>query len=172
MIELSEISAQIGSKYPGIYLLAWEYADAFRSKKDGAITLQKRLRVFEELASLLEKCVFEYDGKRYRTNLSGIKAALKTVCDADKHGFRNHNYLKKVLLESSERLSAEGLTAKEENNWDRGKRKEERETGEEKELMGPEALKAFKEKMGVDKVSDLVGGKKKTRDEGRGAMDG
>lgn len=152
MIELAEIGTRLGTHW----LLAWEYAEAFRAKKEGTITAGRLLRVFKELAVLLEKCVFEYDGKRYRTNPAGIKTALQTVCDAQKYGFKNHNYLKKVLLESSERLSTEGLTAKEERAMDEGRGAKEEETGE-----WPESVDEIKQRLGVNKMSDLIGGKYK-----------
>lgn len=150
MIELAEIGTRLGQNW----LLAWEYAEAFRTKRDGTITAPKRLRIFQDLAKLLDACEFLYDGRRYRTDHGKIKAALQTVCDLDKYGFRNHNYLKKVLLESSEKLSAEGFTAKEEIDRERGKRKEERE-----DEGWPEDIDEIKQRLGVKKMSDLVGGK-------------
>ena len=148
MLELAEIGTRLGPQC----LLAWEYAECFRNKRDGFITAPKRLRIFKELANLLEKCVFEYDGRRYRTNIAGIKTALRTVCDADKYGFKNHNYLKKVLLESSERLSSEGLTAREEKAMDDGRR-----TREDKTEEWPEEIEDIKKRLGVNKMSDLIG---------------
>jgi hypothetical protein len=150
MIELSEIGARLGAHY----LLAWDYADAFRGKRDGTITAAKRLRIFKELASLLEKCVFEYDGRRYRTTPAGIKTALQAVCDAQKCGFRNHNYLKKVLLESSEKLSAEGLTAPEEAGRIQGV-KDSRGQVEVRE-KAPAAIGDVLKNFGVGSMKELV----------------
>jgi len=81
-------------------------------------------------------------------------AALRTVCDADKYNFKNHNYLKKVLLESSERLSAEGLTAREEQKGIEGK-KDRRLEGEQDEW--PEGIEEIKDRLGVTKMSELIG---------------
>ncbi len=44
-----------------------------------------------------------------------IQKGLHTVCNMDKTGFRDHNYLWRVLVnQGAEKLSAEGLTAREE----------------------------------------------------------
>lgn len=161
MIELAGVGARFGE----CFLLAFEYTESFANQKHGAITAAKRLRVFKELAKLWESCIFEYDGKRYRTDKSKIIVAMRTVCDADKHGFKNHNYLKRVLLESSERLSAEGLTAKEENRREEDKKSRRSEGLEEDERMSPEALKQFKENLGVSKISDLIGRDRKATDD-------
>ena len=150
MIELAEIGTRLGKHW----LLAWEYAEAFRGRRDGTITAAKRLRIFKELAKLFESGIFEYDGKRYRTDPSKIMAALRTVCDADKYNFKNHNYLKKVLLETSERLSAEGLTAREEQKGIEGK-KDRRLEGEQDEW--PEGIEEIKDRLGVTKMSELIG---------------
>lgn len=157
MIELAGVGARFGE----CFLLAFEYTESFANQKHGAITAAKRLRVFKELAKLWESCIFEYDGKRYRTDKSKIIVAMRTVCDADKHGFKNHNYLKKVLLESSERISAEGLTAREEQK----RHSAERIAHSEEERMSPEALKQFKENLGVSKISDLIGRDRKATDD-------
>ena len=159
MIELAEIGTRLGKHW----LLAWEYAEAFRGRRDGTITAAKRLRIFKELAKLFESGIFEYDGKRYRTDPSKIMAALRTVCDADKYNFKNHNYLKKVLLETSERLSAEGLTAREE-----GRRIEDKKVRrlEGKDEEWPEGIEDIKTRLGVEKMSDLIGGKARKEDRG------
>jgi len=159
MIELAEIGTRLGKHW----LLAWEYAEAFRGRRDGTITAAKRLRIFKELAKLFESGIFEYDGKRYRTDPSKIMAALRTVCDADKYNFKNHNYLKKVLLETSERLSAEGLTAREEGRRievKKVRRKEDRQDD------WPEEIGDIKDRLGVKRMSDLIGGKARKEDRG------
>lgn len=148
MIELAEIGTRLGTHW----LLAWEYAECFRAKRDGTITAPKRLRIFTDLARLLDACEFVYDGRRYRTDRSKIKAALQTVCDLDKYGFKNHNYLKKVMMDDAEKVSAEGMTAKEER--EREKRKEKRA-----ECVWPEEIGEIKARLGIEKMSDLIGKK-------------
>jgi len=65
--------------------------------------------------------------------------------------------LKKVLRDKAERVSAEGLTAREEKDRESEKvRKRESEHEEDTGRMSPEALKEFKKKMGIDKLSDLM----------------
>lgn len=153
MIELAEVGARLNKAWH----LAWEYSDAFAKQKNGTVTPAKRLRLFEELAKFWEAGVFEFDGRRYKTDQKKIMAALRTVCDAEKFGFRNHNYLKRVLVADAERVSAEGLTAGEERGRESEKvRKRESEHEKDMGRMSPDALKEFKKKMGVTKLSELI----------------
>jgi hypothetical protein len=161
MIELVEIETRLGTHW----LLAWEYAECFRVKRDGTITVANRLRIFTDLARLLDACEFVYDGRRYRTDHGKIKAALQTVCDLDKYGFKNHNYLKKVMMDDAEKVSAEGMTAGEESQRikDQGLRKKEKEGDE----CWPESVEEIKARLGVERMADLVG--KRAKNIGHGA---
>ena len=153
MIELAEVGARLHKSWR----LAWEYSDAFATSRNGTVTPAKRLRLFEELAKLWEACVFEFDGKRYKTDQRKIMGALRTVCDAEKYGFRNHNYLKRVLVADAERVSAEGLTAREEKGGESEKvRRRKSEYEEDMGRMTPDALMEFKKKMGITKLSELI----------------
>jgi hypothetical protein len=109
--ERSGFAARLGAAWK----LANEYVDCFRAEKGARVNLKKRVRILAEICTLWEKRSFMYDGKRYRVEEREIIEALRTVCNADKCGFQNHNYLKKVLTGTAQRVSAEGLTAKEEN---------------------------------------------------------
>ena len=151
MIELAEVGARLNKGW----LLAWEYTESFATQKHGTVTPAKRLRLFKELAKLWESGVFEFDGRRYRTDQARILAGLKTVCDAEKYGFRNHNYLKRVLISDAERVSAEGLTAREEQKGIEGK-KVRRLEGEQDEEW-PEEIGEIKTRLGVTKMSELIG---------------
>jgi len=102
----------------------------------------------DPLLSAWQNQVFEYNGKRYRTNRQKIEAAVKAVCDAEKFDFKNHNYLKKILLADAEMLSAEGLTAREEAQRD-VKRKRSRlhdHTEEEPQAVDMETMRKITEK--------------------------
>ena len=115
--ERSDLAARLGAQ---AWKLANEYADSFRSARDARITLKRRIAILSDIARLWEGCIFEYDGRRYKTDQRSILDALQAVCSAAKAGFTNHNYLKRVLMcpaqpeRQAKLLSAEGLTAGEE----------------------------------------------------------
>ncbi len=139
MEEIIRLASVFGTSWD----LAYEYVEAFRANRFLSMLLKKRIRLLLEIEGLWTARVFEYHGKRYRTDQAAIREALRTVCDADKVGFKNHNYLKKVLMDSSQRVSAEGLTAGEEKE-----RSEVRDRGPEVgEDAEPELIsfKDFKE---------------------------
>ncbi len=118
MIEIADLFRErldIAAKLGPIWRLANEYLDCFRHTPGGRINLKKRVRHLTALVWLWEKCEFEYDGKRYRTSKQAIRQGMTVVCEAEKSGFTNHNYLKKCLLDTAQRISAEGLTAAEES---------------------------------------------------------
>jgi len=91
-----------------------EYIDCFAQSEHGTVSIKRRVRIAGEVLKLFEKQEFEYEGKRYRISRQDIVNAMLEICNAGKWGFRNHNYLKVMLKKSAARVSAEGLTAKEE----------------------------------------------------------
>ena len=104
---------------------------------------------------------FQVEKKRYRITRDRIVVGLRTVCDLEKFGFKNHNYLKRVLVPDAERISAEGLTAKEERKREEVK-KERRSSDDRQEClphnsMTPEAQAELKKKLGVRRFSELIG---------------
>lgn len=121
----------LAAKFGSFWELVEEYVEAFRQSQYGGISAKKRVRLLKEILRLWEGREFEYHGKRYRTDKAHIRAAMTAVCNADKFGFQNHNYLKKILLKQAERVSAEGLTAKEESKRDELRGAEEKMTAEE-----------------------------------------
>jgi hypothetical protein len=169
--DLIDLAAFFGNVWP----LVNEYCDCFRSGQWGSVGEKKKVRLLQELKTLFEKAEFECDGKRYRTDRAAVLGALRAVCDAEKFGFKNHNYLKRVLLSGSgktesgrthrsaptgkrpERVSAEGLTALEEN--DREKRRAQapgREDNEEGEIV---RVDEFMRRKGIKSLIDAVGQK-------------
>jgi hypothetical protein len=111
MSEMIELAANFGKNWG----LVFEYTECFRQEQWGSVREQKRLRLLKEIWKLFEKNEFEIQSKRYRTDWTKIIAAIRTVVDTDKFGVKNHNYLKRVLLGlDAERVSAEGMTAREE----------------------------------------------------------
>jgi hypothetical protein len=158
LVNLTQALAGFGQWCP----LVWEYTGAFATQRLGSIAPAKRLRIVTDLGRLWETGVFQVENKRYRTTRADIVAGMRTVCDLEKYGFRNHNYLKRILLQRAERISAEGLTATEEK-----RREEDRKGGcqvsgvrcqdIEETTMTPEAQAEFKKKLGVGRFSELIG---------------
>lgn len=144
--EMAEIAATLGK----IWRPALEYSNAFATRRFGIMAPEKRLRILKEFAKLWQNHVFEYNGKRYRTSGQKIEAAVKTVCDAEKFNFKNHNYLKKILLSDAEMLSAEGLTAREEARRDAQKKQkrkaEDAEAEGRMEMMDMETMRKIADK--------------------------
>jgi len=91
-----------------------EYVDCFRATDTSRVTLKKRVRILREVLKLWSTEQFDFDGKTYRTARKRVYESLQTICNMGKLGFQNHNYLKRMLLSDARRLSAEGLTADEE----------------------------------------------------------
>jgi hypothetical protein len=118
--ELIDLASYFGK----LWVLVNEYADCFRKSQWSTILEKKRLRKLQELKQLFESLTFDHNGKRYKTDRQSIISALRAVCDYEKYGFENHNYLKQVLIKpfdgtqgvkKAQRVSAEGFTAKDEN---------------------------------------------------------
>ena len=154
MKEMIELAAKFGANWG----LVFDYSECFRQETWGSVREQKRLRLLKEIWRLFEKCEFDIDGKRYRTDWTRIIAAIRTVVDADKFGFKNHNYLKRVLLgEKAERLSAEGMTAREESDREAVRR----EHGAERIEPNGEHITAqeYKDRKGIRSLTDQIGSK-------------
>jgi hypothetical protein len=152
LAELADVAARLGSAWR----LANEYVQAFRAGADGCVRIAKRLRLLREVARLWERCEFDLDGKRFRTDHGRILAGLTLVCNMDKHSLPNHNYLKKVLSHDAERVSAEGMTAKEEAGREEGRRlKVEGRRGE----GGGGAMSAeeYKARAGIESLAGRIG---------------
>ena len=113
--ELFQERIEIAHKFGPLWHPANEYIDTFRAGPGARITLKRRVRFLKELLRLVETKEFELDGKRYRVDPAQIKEALTATCDAQKTGLKNHNYLKRVMVDKgAARVSAEGLTARQE----------------------------------------------------------
>ena len=115
--ETHDIAAKLGQ----YWRLVYEYSDCFRQSEFGNVSMSKRLRIFKDIARLLDALIFSYRGKRYRTSWHETIKAITNTCNAQKWGFTKHNYLLSILVKTADRLSVEGLTAAEEQ-----KREEER----------------------------------------------
>ena len=147
--------ADLAAKYAGSWTAVYEYTDCFRQSEFGTISLTRRFRLLKEVYGLFESQKFRYQGKRYRTNRQEISKAMGQICNANKWGFRNHNYLVVILKKTAERLSVEGLTAREE-----AEREEHRAEGiehSEKEFLGRSPEKVRRKILGV---LDNLGGEK------------
>ena len=108
--ELVDLSAKFGKSWSTVF----EYSECFRQSEFGTVSLLKRVRILREVAALFETLTFAFQSKQYRTTRPDVLTAMTEICNRNKWGFPNQNYLKVMLIKSSERLSAEGLTAREE----------------------------------------------------------
>lgn len=156
--ERYDIAARLGRK---AWAIANEYADSFRPAEKGWLTPKKRIRILREVLQLWETCLYEYDGKRFRTDQQKIVLALTAVCNAQKAGFANHNYLKRVLSETAVRVSAEGMSAAEEAKREEDRREAAR-TRQETLFSGDgEVLSAdeFKRRKGIGSLVEGIGRK-------------
>ena len=108
--ETHDIAAKLGQHWRLVY----EYSDCFRQSEFGAVSMSKRLRIFKDIARLLDALTFSFRGKRYRTSWHEVTTAMTGICNAQKWGFNKHNYLLTVLVKTADRISAEGLSAAEE----------------------------------------------------------
>jgi len=108
--ETHDIAAKLGQHWR----LVWEYSECFRQEEYGDVSLPKRLRILKSVARLFDTMIFPYRGKKYRTSWHEVIKAMTKICNLQKKEFTNNNYLYKMLIGTSDRLSAEGLSAKEE----------------------------------------------------------
>jgi len=155
LVNLTQAMAGFGKWCP----LVWEYTGAFATKRLGAIAPAKRLRIVKELEKLWASGIFSLEKKQYRITKDKIVESMRTVCDLEKHGFKNHNYLKRVMSEHAERISAEGLTAAEEQKKIEDQKVRRSEDQKVEETMSPEAQAAFKKQLGVKSFKELIGKK-------------
>jgi len=156
---------ELASKFGGSWHLVDEYADCFRRSEFGAMTTKKRVRILKEIYELLNNEQFIYDSKRYRAGRKEFLAAMLEVCNAEKKELKNHNYLYVILKKSAARVSAEGLTAKEESQRELARRSSARsmadkpggerraEEGKDIKIKDPgvrHAVKNFLDKIGKE----------------------
>jgi hypothetical protein len=153
--ERAELAAKLGRAWR----LANEYIDCFRQQRGSRITLKKRVRILRELTQLWEGQQFALDGKRYKISQDAILKALNAVCNMDKTGFQNHNYLKRTMLKDGERLSEEGLTAREEAGREEARRRG-RKPSRRKESADGMHLSDWMEQKGFESVGDILKGGK------------
>ena len=112
----------LAAKFGRSWELVSEYLDCFRQSPWGCITLKRRVALLKEVWKLFEKAEFEYKGKKYRTDRARILEAMNKTVTTQPFKFKNHNYLKSVLVGDAEKLSGEGLTAKEETRREEKRR--------------------------------------------------
>jgi len=136
-LEQREI-ADIASKFGQSWRLIYEYTDCFRKSETGGMQRSKRVRLLKEVSRLFDTCEFKYEGKRYRTTWPEVIGAITQICNAEKFGLKNHNYLKVILLKTAKRVSAEGMTAAEEEEREKGRRGpgEKGRKGESEQFLG------------------------------------
>jgi len=146
--ETHDIAAKLGVHWHLVY----EYSDCFRQSEFGNVPLPRRLRIFKGIARLMETSEFSYRGKRYRTSQHEMIKAMTEICNMQKQGLRNQSYLFAILSKAGERLSAEGMTAREEEEREQGRRGAD---GQRKDAIGLE--KAIETHPELKKVFDKFG---------------
>lgn len=150
--DLLDLAAFFGKNWN----LISEYVEMFRAQEWGSVRFKRRLELLKEIRRLFEKCEFNLDRKRYRTDLAKITAAIRVTVDTEKHGFKNHHYLLRVLTDGAERLSAEGLSVKDERAREETRRapKKRVEPEEQKELV---PLGEYLRREGIKSLADKIG---------------
>ena len=150
--------ADLAAKFGKAWSIVFEYSDCFRQSEYGSVSLKKRLRIFKEINSLFDGLNFVVKGKKYRTEWNTVLSGMTEICNIQKWGFRNHNYLKAVLIKSSDRLSTEGMTAKEEaqSSKVKGQRTEDPASLEPASRKGDITADEFCKKHGVKSLGEIL----------------
>ena len=116
--EVQNIAAKLGQNWQ----LTFEYTDCFRQKEYGDIMPKTRWRLLREIEPLFETGVFQNRGKRFRTHEHELVKAMRSMCNRNIWGVKSHGYLTAILMKTADRLSAEGLTAREEQGREEERR--------------------------------------------------
>jgi len=159
---LHQEMVDLASKFGRNLELVSEYIDCFRQEQFWNIQLKKRIRLLKELWRLFETNEFRYQGKRYKIDWARIIAAMTVVVNADKFGFKNHNYLKRIMMTDAEMLSAEGLTAKEEQAREEERQTRETDTDTDRGMTGEE----YKQRHRIESLTEKIGQGAKSKEHG------
>ena len=126
LVEMADMwrkRAELAARFGNGWKVVNEYVDTFRKAQGHRMALKKRIRILESLLELWEKGMFKREGKSYRADKNAVMGAMRKVCNMEKTGLPdNHSYLFAVLIDGAERVSAEGLTAREEAEKEEGRR--------------------------------------------------
>lgn len=155
---------ELASYFGHGWLAVNEYVDCFRGSQWGSVGEKKRLRYLQEIKALFESCEFDLKKKRYRTDKKSIYGAIKVIIDKEEFNFKNHNYLYQVLVDpfegtqgvvKAQRVSAEGLTAREETARENSRLKIKDSKLPEGERS--KTFAEFKKGQGIESLADMVG---------------
>lgn len=85
-----------------------DYIDLFATKPGGTLQISTRLRLAKEITKLWQNQEFDARGVVYKTTRQAIMESMNAVVRqmAAGCGFKNHNYLKKVLLPEARQAAA------------------------------------------------------------------
>jgi hypothetical protein len=82
--------------------LAWEYAELFGISPP--LNARKLHRILSEVLEFFKGGGFVFQQKKYEISRNGLAAAIRTVCNAQlKSPITGHNYLKRVMIDISEK---------------------------------------------------------------------
>ncbi|OPX18732.1 MAG: hypothetical protein BZ151_13145 [Desulfobacca sp. 4484_104] len=99
--ELIQRAARFGEDWA----LISEYLDGFRLRRDGALSIKKRLRLVKEVWEMWSTCRLKWGKEEYLIGRQEFREALTQVCNRELLGLKNHNYLKQVLKAAARQTS-------------------------------------------------------------------
>ncbi len=101
MEELIRRAARFGEDWA----LISEYLDGFRVRRDGALSVKKRLRLVREIWEMWSTCRLKWGKEEYLIGRQEFREAMAQVCNRELLGLKNHNYLKQVLKAAARQTS-------------------------------------------------------------------
>lgn len=104
LVALARAGQAFGEDWP----LVSEYLNCFRRRADGALAVKKRLRLAREVYQMWQGGHFAFERQEYRVSRAGLREGLTQAVNRELVGLANHNYLKKILMETAKEESRDG----------------------------------------------------------------
>lgn len=104
-IEVLEL-ARLAAKFGPDWSIVESYLACFRTDTGRGIRPERLRVLLEELVDIWQKRSFTYQRKVYQVHADVLRSSVRAVgqmCDT-KTGFRNHNYLLKVMIEQQKQF--------------------------------------------------------------------
>jgi len=103
MAAILRLAAKFGKAWPWIE----EYLHCFRSSADKPLK-PARIKLFlDEILTFIEQGGFNIEKQWHVVRPNAIYEAVRYVAQANKTGFKNHNYLKKVAIGINQKMIEE-----------------------------------------------------------------